>query len=387
MTSPPPEEARTRALLAAVGFGVAALAAIAVLLVLGLERPSKHDVVESPSPTTVSAAQAERTVERRSGAVKASAEDGRLFAPRSFWNERLSETTPLDPSSATLVQALAAEVARERAAGIGPWIGSGSGSTPVYRVPEDQPRVRVRLQRGNAHGRRSLQRAFASVPIPRNAKPAPGLDRHLTVWQPSKDRLWEFFGARRTSQGWSARWGGAIRRVSKNPGYYTASAWPGAMRHWGATASSLPMIGGTIMLDELRKGRIPHALALNVPAARANVFSWPAQRTDGQGPPTALPEGARLRLDPTVDIDSLGLPKLGRMIARAAQRYGMVVRDQTGHGLSLWLEVPTRRTGTRNPYRPYLRGKTPTELLANFPWDRMQVLAMRLCRAAPCNRR
>ena len=142
------------------------------------------------------------------------------------------------------------------------------------------------------------------------------------------------------------------------------------------------MIGGTILLDELKAGRIDHALAINLPAPRAGIFAWPAQRTDGTGPPTALPEGAHLRLDPTVDVGSLHLPKLTRMIARAAQRYGFVVRDQTHHGISLLGEVPTRPS--RQPYRKYFRGKTPGQLLANFPWSRLQVLPMHLCTAAPC---
>ena len=39
--------------------------------------------------------------------------------------------------------------------------------------------------------------------------------------------------------------------------------------------------------------------------ARAGVFSWPAQRTDGLlDSPDAIPEGARFRLDPNLDIAS-----------------------------------------------------------------------------------
>jgi hypothetical protein len=59
----------------------------------------------------------------------------------------------------------------------------------------------------------------------------------------------------------------------------------------------------------------------------------------------------------------------------------MVVRDQTHHGTSLWAEVPT---GSSHGVSTYLRGKTPAEVLANFPWDRMQVLKMTLCTTAPC---
>ena len=381
--TPEAEEARSRVLLTAVGFALVALVAAGGLLALGLKRMGADDVIESPSPARASALNAERTQDRRSSAVDAEDANGDLFSAKSFWNRRLADDAPIDASSATLVQALVAEVQRERTAGIGPWIGAGSGSTPVYRVPEDQPRVRVRLEKLTSPGAKALRRAFASVPLPRNAKPAPGADRHLTVWQPSTDRLWEFFKARKEDGIWRADWGGAIRNVSKSPGYYTKSAWPGATRAWGATATSLPIIGGTMLLDELKRGRIDHALALNLPAPRAGEFAWPAQRSDGKGPPTALPEGARIRLDPSVNVADLGLPKLGRMIARAAQRYGMVVRDQTGHGMSLWAEVaPPGHSGAT--LATYLNGKTPSEVLANFPWDRMQVLKMNLCTAAPC---
>lgn len=381
--TPESEEARSRVLLTALGFALVALVAAGGLLALGLKRMGADDVIESPSPARVSAVNAERTQKRRSDAVDAADASGDLFAPSSFWNRRLTADAPVDATSATLIQALTAEVQRERAAGIGPWIGAGSGSTPVYRVPEDQPRVRVRLDKLTSPGAQALRRAFASVPMPRNAKPAPGADGHLTVWQPSTDRLWEFFKARREGSTWHADWGGAIRNVSKSPGYYTKSAWPGATRSWGATATSLPIVGGTMLLDELKRGRVDHALALNLPAPRSGEFAWPAQRSDGTGPPTALPEGARIRLDPAVNIDDLGLPKLGRTIARAAQRYGMVVRDQTGHGMSLWAEVPTS-AGSRG-LSTYLKGKSPSDVLANFPWDRMQVLKMKLCTAAPCH--
>jgi hypothetical protein len=399
MTPPEVEETRTRVFFAAFGFGIAALAAIGVLLLLGLKREAKRDAVFASPKTTASvvapANQAQRTAKRRSEALpaerptgqrsKGKTPNGDLFAPKSFWNRRLSDTTPIDPSSATLVQALVAEVAREQAATIGPWIGANSGSTPLYRVGRTQPRVRVHLDSRTSRGSRALQRAWASVPIPKDAKPAVPPDRHMTIWQPATDTLWDFFRARKLSDGWHAEWGGAIRHVSKSPGYYTRAAWPGASRSWGATASSLPVIGGTMLLNELRSGHIDHALALNVPAARPGVFAWPAQRTDGDGPVNALPEGARLRLDPTLDVSSLQLPRMTRMIALAAQRYGVVVRDQTHNGISFFAENPMQYGGS--PYDRYFRGRTPPQMLANFPWDRLQVHQMHLCRAAPCERR
>lgn len=315
---------------------------------------------------------------------RARATGGRLFARKSFWNERIAATAALDPSSAALVRSLTAEVERERMVGIGPWIAANNGSTPLYRVARRQPRVPVRLVRRHLHGGDALQRAFASVPIPHDAQPAVGSDGHMTVWQPSTDSLWEFFGARRAADGWQTEWGGAIRHVSRSRGYYSPRAWRGATSSWGATASSLPVIGGTMLLAELRRGRVDHALAMNVPAARAGVFAWPAQRTDGIGPPSALPEGARLRLDPTLKVSALHLPRLTRIIAVAAQRHGLVVRDQTRHAISLFGEDASRFPGE---YAKHYRGMTPDRLLAAFPWNRLQVLKMHLCSRPPCRRR
>jgi hypothetical protein len=296
-----------------------------------------------------------------------------LFSSDSVWRKPLADDAAVDPASAALVSALRGTVARTDA-----WIGSGGTST-FYVVPADQPTVRVQLDSGSWGA--TLQQAFQAVPIPPNAVPALGNDAQMTIYQPSTDRLWEFFRARKLDDGWHASWGGAMTRASRSPGYYDTDSWPGLSgTHWGATATSLPIIGGTIMAHELRAGVIPHALALNIPWAKAKTYTWPAQRTDGKSTePDAIPEGARFRLDPTLDLDTLNLPPVTRMIARAAQRYGMIVRDQTGQSVGLFAENWTQH-GT-NPYSgpTGLYGGTPSNvLLRAFPWDRLQVLKMHL---------
>jgi hypothetical protein len=308
-----------------------------------------------------------------------------LFASDSVWNAPLPPDAPLDPSSDQLVRALDFEVSSELERGIGPWIATSIASTPLYVVPAGQPDVRVRLDNPTVSWRISLQSAFDAVPIPANAQPAAGSDAEMAVWQPSTDKLWEFFHARKLADGWHAAWGGAIQTVSQSPGYYSASAWPGAEPYWGATATSLPVIAGTMLIDELRAGSINHALALDLPAPRAGVFAWPAQRSDGTGGAGTLPEGARLRLDPNLDLSQLSLPPLTRMIAVAAQRYGLIVRDQTHHGISLFAEDSTP-LGTDPYYGPhgFFGGETPLQLLAKFPWSHLQVLKLHLCVQAPC---
>ena len=135
----------------------------------------------------------------------------------------------------------------------------------------------------------------------------------MTILQPSTDELWEFWIAQDEADGWHAAWGGAMKGVSTSPGYYSPSSWPGASWSWGAGASSLPVLAGMITVADLESGHIDHALSMAVPDPRSGVFALPAPRTDGDSTdPSALPEGAHLRLDPSLNIDSLNLPRSPR---------------------------------------------------------------------------
>jgi hypothetical protein len=310
-----------------------------------------------------------------------------LVEPSSVWNALLSSTAALDPSSGALSAGLVTEVAKEQQLGWGPWISVTSWSTPIYRVGALQPTVKVQLDNPTAAWRAPLQEAFNAVPIPVDAKPADGSDAHMTVWQPSTDKLWEFYQARKLADGWHASWGGAIANVSQSPGYYTVNSWPGAQSFWGATATSLPVAAGTITIDELVQGHIDHALAVDLPYPRAGAYSWPAQRSDGTGTALdAIPEGAHLRLDPNLDLSRLTMSPLVRLMAVAAQRYGMIVRDQTHHAIGFFIEDP-RPSGRLSLFYSsngaisptgFFAGRYPTSLLASFPWSSLQVLRMDL---------
>jgi hypothetical protein len=247
----------------------------------------------------------------------------------------------------------------------------------------------VHLDDGDVEWRRSLQRAFNAVPIPPNARASGGSDRYLTIWQRSTDKIWELWQARKDADGrWHASWGGAMRNVSESPGYFTRRSWPGASAAWGAAATSLPLIGGTVRLTELQRGWISHALAISIPEPRAGVFSWPAQRTDGDwASASAIPEGARFRLDPKLRLRELHLPPLVLMMARAVKRYGMVVRDRSGGGIGFFFQNTVVRPGP-DPFwtedwephpKGYLEGEWPSELLAKFPWSHLRLLKMKTC--------
>lgn len=305
------------------------------------------------------------------------AEPFRFFAPTSIWNQTLPAGAALDPSSAAVVGALQELVAHEEEVKKGPAINTTAWSVPVYTVPANQPTVKVTLAYASSHP--TLQAAWEAVPLPADAQPAVGTDKHLVVWQPSTDKLWEFWHLEKLGEGWEAYWGGAIQDASAASGAYGPEAWPGAATSWGASASSLSIAGGLITLEDLEKGTINHALAIAVPNTRAGEYAAPAQRTDGQsGEVTSLPEGAHLRLEPGLDLASLHLPHFTLMLAEAAQKYGIVVRD-TAPNLAFYGQDPTP-TGA-NPYtgpHGYYEGKSPPQLLALFPWSHLQLLKMEL---------
>jgi hypothetical protein len=301
----------------------------------------------------------------------------RYFARKSFWNTRLEADQALDPASEKLAAAFASEVEAMTKKGERPWINTTDYSVPVYKVPAEEPTVRVRLD--SPYPAPALQAAWRQVPLPPDPQPSEGTDGNLVVYQPSTDRLWEFW--RYSDEGGvpQAAWGGAIRDVSRSSGAYGSKAWPGAKPWWGSSASSLSIAGGLITFADLRAGHINHALALAVPQVRRGVFASPARRTDGTSTSaTTLPEGAHLRLDPNLDLTTLGLPPLALMIARAAKHYGIFVRDRAGVA-HFFAQDPSSLAG--NPYLGedgYFEGRAPGDLLANFPWSHLQVLPMRL---------
>jgi hypothetical protein len=212
------------------------------------------------------------------------------------------------------------------------------------------------------------------VPLPGYVRPSPGTDSELVVWQPATDTLWEFWLLRHAADGWHAKWGGRLRHVSTGPGLFG-----GSTASWGASASGLPLVGGMITPRELRRGVIDHVLGLGIPRARASVYALPAMRTDGVSSCLhAVPEGARFRLDPALDIAALRLPRPVAAMARAAQRYGIVIRDQSG-AVAFYAQNAISLPG--DPYPALFEGRTPQELVARFPWSRLELVRMDLRRA------
>jgi hypothetical protein len=295
----------------------------------------------------------------------------RFFSPNSFWNTPLPPKAQLDRRSHGIVSELTTLVNAEQLRKNGPWINASEDGAEIVTVGRNQPTVQVKL---NHYPDSALSAAWSAVPLPRSAHVSPG-DNDLAVWQPSTDRMWEFFEMRRRAHGWEAEWGGAMQHVSTNPGVYGTDAWPRAEKWWGVTASSLPYVGGAMTMSQLASGHIDHALAMAVPNVRRAAYTWPARRDDGKSAdPNSIPEGARLRLDPKLNLASLNLPPLTRMMAEAAQRYGIMVRDYSPN-IAFIAQDPN--VGSE-PLTKLYQGLYPNQLLASFPWRHLEVVKMHL---------
>lgn len=295
-----------------------------------------------------------------------------IFAPGSFWYTPIPASVPLHPNSANF----AAEIQRQIKAYYGTVnLNTTSYASPVYTAAAGAATRKVQLTDCQHKGYldSNLQSQWAAVPIPASAAPSAGTDGEMTVYQPSTDTIWEFWQTKNSYGNWSACWGGRMTGASKNPGIWT--------NPYGTTATGLPFLGGQVTAEELQRGEIRHAIGIAlVDLEKSGIFSWPATRSDGYNPTGAanrIPEGLRLRLDPNLNVDALALHPVARIIAKAAQKYGLVVWDHAG-ALSLRLQNPKSYTqlGRPDPY-PALFGATPAYAVMNgFPWSRMQFLPM-----------
>lgn len=301
------------------------------------------------------------------------------FAPNSFWYKPIPKNAPLNPNSASYVNEFQRQV-RTYYGDVG--INITSYSSPVYVVG---PRVALQpVTQWDCHKPSyvdpGLIRQWAAVPVPDGAKPADGTDAEMTIYQPSTDKLWEFWLVRQNGGQMQACWGGGMDNVSENPGI-----WP---QRYGASATGLPYSAGQVTIAELRAGAIHHVIGIAlVDAERSSVISWPANRSDGWNPKNAsnrIPEGLRFRLDPNVDVDSLRIHPMAKIVAKAAQTYGFVVWDKAG-AISLRFEnpKPSMLQGGQNPYTALWNGTPTYKILAGIPWDRLQFLPMDYGKPSP----
>lgn len=203
---------------------------------------------------------------------------------------------------------------------------------------------------------------FGQVPIPAGTRPDPSSDGHLAVWDPVKQREWDF---------WISNCPTACGRTGGGGSFSTKTLTP-HVRH-GANAASFPLLAGIVHPEEIKAGRIPHPLIFASPNV-GDGRVCPARHDDGDNPdPRAFREGTLLQLDPRIRVAELPIPDWQKTIARALQRYGMYLVDEGGT-LSIRAENPVNRGDLWASVG--LTGDSAS-FSSSFPWSSMRVLEPR----------
>ncbi|MBL7262311.1 hypothetical protein [Paractinoplanes lichenicola] len=287
---------------------------------------------------------------------------GRLFAATSPFNQVIPTNPQLDPRSADYVK-LMNRSKKEK----GFVLSVKEWTVPAYFAKPATMRHDVLIlgQPPGAHYDRAfvhdVVRIMRGVPIPDNAQPDPMDDAHLTVIDPANGCEYDLYGAKRTAKGWTALWANATSTPESGIYPYGLSS----------RATGFSPLAGVIWPAELRNGRIDHALVFAYPYTRSGGPVYPATASDGKtNLAAALPQGARVQLDPTLDLDTLRLSPYERTIAETLQRYGMYLGD-TGGALALYAVNP--QSFKLNPYAGTLPDD-PLVFLDRIPVERFRVL-------------
>jgi hypothetical protein len=282
-------------------------------------------------------------VEARS-APRAEAALGRCdrpYAESSPWNVPIGRNANYDSRSRTY------------AANLGERLSSDPTqyTYPVYEVAPGTPRERVALSGLYSNvtgGGRRLDRqsdATISLPIPNDARASAGSDSSIVIVDRRTGDEWGIWRLTRDSGGWTG-----------TNGYHYNIRWSAVPPSgFGSRGSGLPYLAGLVRPCEIARGRIDHALAFAYDFPTAQVV-YPATKSDGKGSPGSdVPEGARLQLNPSLSrrqIRRWGCKGACLTIARALQRYGMYVIDNSGRpkimledeGTARWRGIVSAKT-------------------------------------------
>jgi hypothetical protein len=244
-------------------------------------------------------------------------------------------------------------------------------SYPVYVADASTPRHDIACMKYKCTvvtGTGTTTTALLSrVPIPALALPSTGDDGQMIIIDSTNGTEYDLWQAVKSTSGWSVS-NGSVYNVG----------WDGAPSRYGSRGAGVPYFAGLIRPWEIRQGHVDHAIAFAYPGPAAGKCAYPASKTDGASTSSvAIPEGARLQLDPSLDsadFDRLGLNSTARIIARALQRYGMIVIDRSGRP-KIYAE-----NLTANPYATASWSDTAIALTSStvsaIPYTSFRVLAL-----------
>ena len=217
---------------------------------------------------------------------------------------------------------------------------------PVYEVTAETVWRDVRITgwfsnvTGNGRTMQNDTEFTVQFPIPDDAQPAAGDDSQIILVNPVTGDEWGAWQFQRLSDG----------TFTAENAYHYNTQWDavpppstggGVFVNRGA---GLPYLAGLVRPCEIEAGEIQHALAFAYDSPSED-YVYPATKSDGGSAiGEALPEGARLQLDPSLtpeDLDGLGCTGPCLTVAKALQEYGMIVVDNSGRSKIMFEYVGT----------------------------------------------
>jgi hypothetical protein len=253
----------------------------------------------------------------------------RAFSASSYWNQPLPTSVPIDPDSAKILEFLKNDSTTNyiRLAGTS---SSGNWGNPIYWAGADDPTRVVK----NICSSSGQPPEFQSVRIPRGARPDSSTDKTMTVYDVEKGIVYGFFKASVSNGVWSSC-GGVVYYLASNGlvGRLPESDEPRNYGHRG-----VPPPTYAVRYDEVSAGAIEHVLKISVHhAADEYVFPMTGHES-GSSDPYAPPEGTRIRIKQSVNLSLLGLSPAALVVARALQKYGALIGDQSAGPINLKVE-------------------------------------------------
>lgn len=246
----------------------------------------------------------------------------RAFPASSYWNTPLPADAPIDPNSANYVSYMKSTTTSGNFIGVGGTDNSGLWGNAVYWAAATDPLYDVK---STVY---PLPSQFSSLRIPKGARSSADSDAEIVVFDQPDGYVASLWQAQynATSDTWTAG-GGAVYYLDSNGlvGALRQSDDSRNIGHRGMPPSSM-----TIRYDEVMAGAIDHVLRLSIPKP-SSKYVFPYIGSDGSSSSTsAPPEGARLRLKPSIDLSAMNLSPSEYALAKAAQDYGFVIGDGSG---------------------------------------------------------
>ena len=249
---------------------------------------------------------------------------GLWWAANSPFNLPIPSTATIDPNSGNWVNMLYNSTAVNSI-----WVNSTAWTTTVYHANSSTPVSTVSIANTGKHIKIPLQAGWVA---------SPDGDSHIAIVDDTTGCEYEFQAFNVASL---ASHSAAVFRVGTGSGAHVADA--------GVTGGEMSLLAGLITPRDVASGSIKHALRMGTPV-NSSSYRLPATRSDG-GVSGGIPEGALIRLDPTLDLTPYNLSPFQLMFARALQQYGAYNDDNTGS-----LTVYAESTSDGSSYSPSING-------------------------------